>query len=470
MDKSPKATIPWQIHLMVALSIIFVFWGMIYVLQTGTRIKATYTPQMNAALEMKYEFSCAHLQLEEFCISDTAQIDTAYQHLGKAKWYANALLNGNQSEENTFLPLNDSQLRQKTENLLVGLKELLTYIQEWDSKRNMFSDDTEHDVMFEELILAINEVETDIKQLMSEELTSFRRMQFFIIYFCLFLVGMVTFYFLRFEQDRATDFKTILSTKKKLETTIIELTRSNRELENFASVSSHDLQEPLRKILAFGGRLETKCGNLLGDQGRDYLNRMLDASVRMQTLIEDLLIFSRVTIQAEQFRPVDLNKVVEEVLSDLEVLIDKEGARIEVGDLPTIDADSTQMRQLLQNLISNALKFHQEETLIVKIYGIIIDRDDSTQPPSGESHIGQNCQIIVKDNGIGFDEKYLDRIFNVFQRLHGREDYKGTGIGLAVCRKIAERHGGDITAKSTLGQGATFIVTLPIKQPKGDNE
>ena len=235
------------------------------------------------------------------------------------------------------------------------------------------------------------------------------------------------------------------------------LERSNRELQDFLYVASHDLQEPLRKVQAFGDRLQTAYSEVLDDQGRDYLERMQNAAARMQTLINSLLTYSRVTTKAEPFVPVDLDRVVREVVSDLETRIEQVGGRVEVGDLPTIEADPTQMRQLLQNLIGNALKFHKEnEAPLVKVYAEPLDGRDGWY------------QIMVEDNGIGFDEKYLERIFQVFQRLHGRDKYEGTGIGLATCRKIVERHRGSITAKSVPAQGATFIVTLPIKQFSGD--
>ena len=237
-----------------------------------------------------------------------------------------------------------------------------------------------------------------------------------------------------------------------------ELARSNAELEQFAYIASHDLQEPLRKVQAFGDRLLAGYGEVLGDQGRDYLERMQNAAARMQTLINDLLMYSRVTTKAQPFVSVDLAQVARGVLSDLETRIEQVGGRVEVGDLPTIEADPTQMRQLLQNLIGNALKFHKkDEAPLVKVYAGSLDGRDG------------GCQIIVEDNGIGFDEKYLDRIFQVFQRLHGRSEYEGSGIGLATCRKIVERHRGSITAKSVPEQGATFIVTLPARQPKGEN-
>jgi PAS domain S-box-containing protein len=235
------------------------------------------------------------------------------------------------------------------------------------------------------------------------------------------------------------------------------LQASNRELEDFASVASHDLQEPLRKIQAFGDRLEQTAGAALGEQGRDYLGRMQKAARRMQRLIGDLLQFARVTTKAQPFVPVDLNAVLADVLGDLESRIEQSRAKVEPGPMPSIEADPTQMQQLLQNLVANALKFHKPGVPPrVRLY---------SEPAENQS----TCRICVADNGIGFDEKYLDRIFNVFQRLHGRHEYEGTGIGLAVCRKIAERHGGILTARSRPGEGATFIATLPLRHAAGDN-
>ncbi len=237
-----------------------------------------------------------------------------------------------------------------------------------------------------------------------------------------------------------------------------QLELSNRELQDFAFVASHDLQEPLRKIQAFGDQLKTGYSERLDAEGLDYLARMQSAAVRMQALIQALLNYSRVTTKARPFSPTDLAAVAREVVGDLEARISEAGGLVEIGDLPTIEADPTQMRQLLQNLIGNALKFHGDEKPVVKVYG--------RSAAHGPSHDGL-YQIFVEDNGIGFDEKYLDRIFTPFQRLHGRGTYEGTGIGLAICRKIVDRHGGSITAKSAPGKGSTFIVTLPVKQPKG---
>ncbi|MBI3891070.1 MAG: response regulator, partial [Candidatus Wallbacteria bacterium] len=188
-----------------------------------------------------------------------------------------------------------------------------------------------------------------------------------------------------------------------------KLERSNRDLQAFAAAASHDLQEPLRKVEAFGELLEDECGPALGQDGRQYIYHMRSAARRMQRLIEDLLSLSRLDTRAEPFSQVDLAAIAREVVSDLQARIRQLDARVELGG----------------------------------------SRDA--------------CVLQVEDNGIGFDEKFLDRIFVMFQRLHSRSEYDGTGIGLAICRKIAERHGGAITARSQPGQGATFLVTLPVK-------
>jgi PAS domain S-box-containing protein len=230
------------------------------------------------------------------------------------------------------------------------------------------------------------------------------------------------------------------------------LQHSNRELEEFASVAAHDLQEPLRKIEAFSERLQTKAKDL-DEQSRDYLHRIVSSSNRMRDLINDLLSYSRITRKAQPFAPVDLDEIAHAVISDLEGRIHQTGGRVEARRLPTIEADAMQMRQLFTNLIANALKFRRaEEPPIVQI---------SALPR------GRNVVISISDNGIGFDEIYLDRIFDVFQRLHGRQEYEGTGMGLAICRKIIERHGGKITAQSKPGEGSTFIVTLPRHHQEG---
>jgi len=259
------------------------------------------------------------------------------------------------------------------------------------------------------------------------------------------------------ERKQAED--ALRSSEEKLRQFTTQLERSNRELQDFAYVASHDLQEPLRKIVVFGERLKEKNSEAMGPEALDYLDRMQKAAARMQILINDLLTFSRVTTKAHPFAPVNLAEIASEVVNDLEGRIELVKGRVELGALPVIDAESLQMRQLLQNLIGNALKFRRpEEPPVVKVEAQII--------PDPVTPAKKLCQLTVSDNCIGFDEKYLDRIFNVFQRLHTRNEYEGTGMGLAIVRKIALYHGGDITAKSKPGQGATFILTLPVVHPK----
>ncbi len=230
-----------------------------------------------------------------------------------------------------------------------------------------------------------------------------------------------------------------------------ELERTTEELTNFAYIASHDLQEPLRKIIVFGDRLAGRFESVLNDAGLDYIERMQKSAIRMKNLIDDLLNFSRITIHSVSFQLVDLNEVIAEVLSDLEVQIEQTKGKVEVTALPTIEAERFQMRQLFQNLISNSLKYHKENIPPV----VIVQHKGSS---------GGVEEIWIEDNGKGFDEKFLDRIFRPFERLHSMSEYGGTGIGLAICRKIVGHHKGHLTATSHLGQRATFRVKLLARQ------
>jgi two-component system sensor kinase FixL len=247
-----------------------------------------------------------------------------------------------------------------------------------------------------------------------------------------------------------------LSELMKKELILADYTRalelSNRELEEFASIASHDLQEPLRKILSYGDRLQTHCADTLDAKGADYLGRIVGTAVRMRELIDALLSYSRIAANSGPPRLVDLGRVARAVVDDMEGVIERSGARVELGELPRIMAEPTQIRQLLQNLISNALKFRDPARApVVSLSSRSLGEDAAGRPA---------WEISVQDNGIGFDEKYLGTIFGMLERLHGREEYEGTGMGLAICRRVAERHGGGITAQSRPGEGARFIVSL----------
>ncbi|MFC1523305.1 ATP-binding protein [Thermodesulfobacteriota bacterium] len=234
------------------------------------------------------------------------------------------------------------------------------------------------------------------------------------------------------------------------------LEQKNRELSDFNRIVSHDLKEPLALIQAFNRKLTEKCGPYLGESCQEYLKHIGAAASRMQDLIDGLLNYSRVTTQAQPFSQVDLEHVVSDVLDDLEARIDETRGRIELEKLVALEADPLQMRQLLMNLIGNALKYHQPgATPNVRIHSEII-HDKADQHDF--------CRIVVEDNGIGFPEKDKGIIFEAFQRLHSRKEYEGAGIGLSICKKIVDRHGGKIRAEGAPGKGAVFTITLPLRQ------
>lgn len=239
----------------------------------------------------------------------------------------------------------------------------------------------------------------------------------------------------------------------------VDLQRSNRDLQDFAFIASHDLQEPLRKVLVLSERLLRIAAVADDPVARDFCERNVRAVQRMQTLINDLLTLSKVSIKGKAFKPVDLQKLALGVLDDLGSIVENSSARVEIGDLPTIDGDSTQLRQVFQNLIANALKFHRDGVppwLRISA-ATVIDADDVVQ-----------CQIVFEDNGIGFEAQHAESIFTVFKRLHGQSEYEGSGIGLAVVLRVLERHHGKVKATSTPGVGSRFQLTLPQHQAHAD--
>ncbi len=242
-----------------------------------------------------------------------------------------------------------------------------------------------------------------------------------------------------------------------------DLEKLNKELQSFAYVASHDLQEPLRKIQFFGNLIVQKESDNLSDTGKDYFRRMQDASKRMQSLIEDLLSFSRTNDAERVFEKVDLKKIVNEVIYEMRELINEKAAKINVGDMMPAEIIPFQFRQLVQNLVSNALKFsNKNEAPQIEITASCVKESEipNTLPTKNIQYI----KLTVKDNGIGFEAEYKERIFDIFQRLHGKHEYKGTGIGLAICKKIVENHNGLIKAESIPGEGSSFIVYFPTTQ------
>jgi len=248
---------------------------------------------------------------------------------------------------------------------------------------------------------------------------------------------------------------TDISERKQAEAMLKEynqrLEQSNRDLADFAYVASHDLQEPLRKIITFSDRLVKKFGDALDETGRDYLERMQSATRRMQLLIVDLLSISLISSKPQQIEAVNLSEIAKQVIADMDLVLEKNNGQIQLEELPCLPADSSQMYQLLQNLIGNALKFHAASDPV---------RVTVRSEADGPEHI----RLLISDNGIGFDMREVERIFKPLQRLVGRSQYEGSGMGLAICRRIVERHNGQISAESEPGKGSTFIVRLPLRQ------
>lgn len=258
------------------------------------------------------------------------------------------------------------------------------------------------------------------------------------------------------------DITEIKNVQRSLELKVEELNSSNQDLEQFAYVASHDLQEPLRKIRAFGDRLQTKLSKDISEEGLDYIKRMQNASERMQTLIDDLLTYSRVTRTDEGFVDVDLHQELQKIIEDLEYTIEKKNATVDLMVNHHISAIPGQIRQLLQNLLSNAIKFTKDGVNpLIEIKSEIL-RGDLLDHEDLENN-RDYCRITISDNGIGFDQQYADKIFELFQRLHTRNEYHGTGIGLAVCKKIVEKHGGVISVSSKQDHGTKFVIILPVQ-------
>ena len=279
----------------------------------------------------------------------------------------------------------------------------------------------------------------------------------------LLLLKIKTFSRLYKQTKELNDIKSNL--EQKVEARTIQLTEANKELEisnaelqQYAFIASHDLQEPLRKIITFSQIVKER---FVVDEGNHYMNRIISSSERMRTLINDLLSYSKLSATLE-FVSMPLNAVIKDTVTDLELVIKETKAKLVIDELPTIEIIPDQLRQVFQNIISNALKFSKHDTEPeIKIWADFT-KEKSIQSQPAEK--GDYCRIYIADNGIGFNEQYLDKIFTMFQRLHGRAEYEGTGIGLSIVKKIIEKHNGIVSAKSKEEEGTTFIIVLPVKQ------
>jgi len=266
-------------------------------------------------------------------------------------------------------------------------------------------------------------------------------------------------------KDRISSETKVSELNKRLLENINELESTNKELDRFAFMASHDLQEPLRKIRIFSERIANKYADEIGSEGRDYIDRMQAACIRMQNLISDILAFSKVSMTKESLEYTEINQLLDELLHEMDFQIQEKKAKVVVGKLPGLRVNPGLIKSLFQNLISNALKYsHKEIEPFIRITGKI----DTSLKSSGSVPSKKYCRIYVQDNGVGFDQQYAEQIFTMFKRLHFGAEYKGTGIGLAICKKIVEEHNGFISAKSAVNQGTTFTISLPIEEYKAN--
>lgn len=258
-------------------------------------------------------------------------------------------------------------------------------------------------------------------------------------------------------QERKVSEEKVKELNHKLLENIERLESANRELDRFAFMASHDLQEPLRKMMMFSDRLMYKYRDTLDEDGKLFISRIQHAGERMQALIKDILLFSKTSIEKPVFIDTDLNAILSEVLSDMETVIADKKALIEPDNLPSLPVNPVLMRPLFHNLVSNAIKYSKKNTVPkVRIY---------SEFSAAQNGGAQYCRLYVEDNGIGFEQKYSEQIFGMFKRLHLHSEFEGTGIGLALCKKIVEEHNGFITARSKVGEGSVFIISLPVQQP-----
>jgi len=246
----------------------------------------------------------------------------------------------------------------------------------------------------------------------------------------------------------------------KLLDNIDKLEASNRDLDRFAFMASHDLQEPLRKIHIFSERLYSEYGSQFDEKGKKYISRIQNATVRLQTLIKDIMTFSKISAEKGFFQVSDMTSLVNDVVTEMEDEVSEKKAKVSVEELPNIPVNPTLIRPLFHNLIHNALKYSRENiNPVIRIYS---EYDAGFSKANNQEVNNKYCRIFVEDNGIGFEQAYSEQIFDMFKRLHHHNEYEGTGIGLALCKKIVEEHNGYISARSIIGEGSTFIISLPV--------
>lgn len=460
-----KETAPARIYLSVAGIGLAILALVSFGFHIGDRLTSLDGPMVNAAGQIKLEATIAGLMIEEILTNGiVGGLEENWEHLDDA---VNRLRRLSEAETNwkaAFLPFQRPGLEK-------DLEELEQKRKAWRAAANLRireeglsflrdQDEIRYQAVFFEFMEIVNRLEDRLQGIMTENRRRFRYAQGALIAACLGLTLLAAAVLFRYERQRTRHLNALLRTEQRLTAEIEDrkrtarelaerteaLERSNRDLQQFAYVASHDLQEPLRMVSSYVQLLARRYKGKLDPDADDFIGYAADGAARMRRMIQDLLAFSRVGTRGNPPSRTDAMEVFRQVVADLEVAVKESGARVTHDPLPAVEADPTQLSQLFQNLIANAIKFRREVSPEIHV---------SAQRENGF------WVFSVRDNGIGFDPGYADRIFTIFQRLHTREEYPGTGIGLAICKKIVERHGGAIRVESEPGNGSTFYFTLP---------
>lgn len=466
-----KETLPARIYHSVGVIGLLILTIVSYGFYIGDRLTSMYAPMVNAAGQIKLEATIAGLIVEEILTNSIVggleenwePLDTAVNRLRR--------LAGVQVDWRTaILPFQRPVIQNDIDELERKRKEWQAAASRRAQEENLhfLQNDSKvrYHAVFFEFIEVVNRLEDRLREVMTENVRRFRYVQGLLIFFCFsltFLAGMVLF---RFERQQARHLKELLLAEERLTAEVENrkrtasvlaertesLEQSNRDLQQFAYVASHDLQEPLRMVSSYVKLLERRYKGRLDDDADEFVGFAVDGASRMQRMIRDLLSYSRVGTSGNPLSRTDSQEVLRQVVASLRLAIGESGARITQNALPVVDADPTQLSQLFQNLLANAIKFRGENK--PKIH-ISAHRED------------RFWVFSVQDNGIGLEPEFADRIFTIFQRLHTREEYPGTGMGLAICKRIVEYHGGSIRVESEPDCGSTFYFTLPASKKNG---
>jgi len=467
IENMAPTAVPWRMYFIFGIAGIFITSIVGYGFYAGSRINATDVPLVEAAMTVKLEAAVANLLLEELIAEGMAlNFDAVWENLDRAMAsFQEALA---QSRPGFLIfgsnrrPVIQREFYDMTQKLAVLKKSAQQRLAE--GTKPFLSTDTEkrYRKNYDAFLGTVNGLEHNLRLDLTRNLKRLHRTQAALLVTCFLLSLFVCIAFMRFERRKARGYATLYRAKERMareidnrlraETALAERTlsleRSNKELEQFAYAASHDLQEPLRMVVSYLQLLERRYKGKLDSNADDFIQFAVDGANRMREMIKALLSYSRVDSRGKPFAPVSMEKILTEVLDNLNVAVSESGAAVTHGPLPDVLADAGQMTLLFQNLIANAIKFRRDGPPRINI-SAVQDADSWT--------------FAVRDNGIGIEPEYMERIFDVFQRLNSPAKYAGTGIGLAICKRIVERHRGRLWVESEPGAGSTFFISLPME-------